>query len=180
MQGCDILSEMEGISPATISVVAEHHERYDGTGYPKGLKGDEISLYGQVAGIVDVYDAITSDRCYRNGVEPTKALGKLFDWGQTQFNYELIQKFIRCIGVYPVGTLVRLESGLLGVVVDMGSRGLLYPIVRVVYETNVREFVHPHDIDLSKPVSQGSKNGILCHESASNWKIETTKYLNEH
>ena len=128
-----ILEETEGMQQNSIEVAAEHHERVDGSGYPRKLKGDEISLAGQMSAIVDVYDAITSDRCYHKGNPPTVALKRMMGWAKEHFNPELLQQFIHSVGIYPMGTLVRLENGLLGVVIKPNSESLLYPVVNLVH-----------------------------------------------
>ncbi|MDP2805881.1 MAG: HD-GYP domain-containing protein, partial [Gallionellaceae bacterium] len=110
----EVLKEVAGISDIAFKAAAQHHERFDGTGYPMKLKGEEISLYGQMIAIVDVYDAITSIRVYHKGMPPTEALKKLFEWGGTHFNPSLVQAFIKGVGIYPAGSLVRMESGMLG------------------------------------------------------------------
>ena len=163
--GCAIVEETSGINEAAMHVVAQHHERFDGSGYPYGLKGDEISTYGQMAAIVDIYDALTSDRCYRNKILPTDALRRIFEWGKFNFNGELVQKFIRCIGIYPVGTLVQLESGLIGVILEHNEKNLLEPIVRVVYDTKEDNYISaPYDIDLSQPLNGEVADKIVNHE----------------
>jgi putative nucleotidyltransferase with HDIG domain len=173
----EILSATPGLSRISIDVAAQHHERHDGTGYPHGLKGGEISLFGQMAAIVDVYDAITSDRVYHKGMQATDALRKIFEWSKFHFNHQLAQSFTRAIGIYPSGTLVRLESGLLGVVVEQRESSLLQPLVRVVYDTKRDFHIEPKDIDLSRPFGQGGGDRILGHESGERWRIDPQKYL---
>lgn len=173
----NILSQTPGIASSSILVAAEHHERCDGSGYPKGKKGEDISRYGQMAAIVDVYDAITSDRCYRTRREPTETLRKIFEWSKFHFNEKLVHSFIRCIGIYPVGTLIRLESDFLGIVLDQGENSLLHPIVRVVYDVNKGQFITPNDIDLAKPTGTGDEDRIISHESPSKWNIQPQDYL---
>ncbi|CAK0780877.1 Phosphodiesterase [Gammaproteobacteria bacterium] len=146
----EILESAPGISPITLAIAAQHHERYDGSGYPKGLKGNEISLHGQMAAIVDCYDAITADRCYHQGKPPHWVLGKLVEWSKFHFNPELVQHFIRCVGIYPVGSLVTLQSGRLGVVMESNLSDLLRPIVKLVYDKNRRQFLTPRILDLSR------------------------------
>jgi HD-GYP domain-containing protein (c-di-GMP phosphodiesterase class II) len=167
-------SEIDDISAY---VVSQHHERLNGTGYPGNLKGDEISLYGQMSAIADVYDALTSDRCYHDKSLPTEVLRKLFEWSGSYFNKDLMEQFICCVGIYPVGTLVRLESGLLGIVVDHGEKGLLYPVVRVIYNTKKEMFIMPYDLDLSKPTSSGISDSVLNYESPQKWHIRPETYL---
>ena len=173
----DILSETPGIDQISLDVAAQHHERHDGSGYPLGLKGSEMSVYGQMAAIVDVYDAITSDRCYHKGMEPTVALRKMFEWSRFHFNPELIHTFVRTIGIYPVGTLVMLESGKIGIVIAQNDKTLTQPLVRVVFNSRKIHYVAPEDIDLSKPFGKGGEDRIVSHESPAKWGIDPQKFL---
>jgi putative nucleotidyltransferase with HDIG domain len=172
-----ILSETPGITQTAVDVAGQHHERVDGSGYPHALKTGEISLYGQMAAIVDVYDAITSDRCYHKGMEVADALRKLFEWGKFHFNNELVQTYIRTVGIYPVGSLVRMESGLLGVVVESNPGNLLVPVVRLVHDIKNDRRIKPYNADLSKPLGRGGADAIVCHESPHKWGINTLDYL---
>lgn len=175
----EILEQTPGIAQISMEIAAQHHERIDGTGYPLGLKGDGISLYGQMSAIVDVYDALTSDRCYRKGMQPTDALRKLFEWSKFHFNEKLVHAFVRCIGIYPVGTLVRLESGMLGVVVEQ-RHNLLQPIVRAFFDITRDHTIPPQDIDLSKTVGHGGGDRIVSQESPTEWDIDPQVYLQLH
>ena len=172
--GYRLLKNTKGISPISISIAAEHHERYDGSGYPLALKGDEISRYGQMAAIVDVYDALTSDRIYHRSSEPTAVLRKLLEWSDHHFNPSLIHNFIRTIGIYPVGTLVRLENGYLAVVMEQHHEDLLRPKVRVIFNSRSYSYIPPRDYDLSK---SGSNQRIVCFESPSRWRIDPGRHL---
>lgn len=172
----EILEQTPGVARLSLEIAAQHHERFDGSGYPLGLKGDEISLYGQMSAIVDVYDAITSDRCYHKGMQPTDALSKLFEWSKFHFNESLVHAFARSIGIYPVGTLVRLESGQLGVVVEQ-RENLLQPKVRVFYNIKRAHTIVPKDIDLSRPLGQGGADRIVGHETPGHWGLDPQKYL---
>jgi len=171
--GRELLKQIPGMPETAVVIAGQHHERYDGTGYPDKIKRDEISQLGQMASIVDVYDALTSDRIYHKGMEPTAALKKLFEWSKFHFNAELVQHFICLIGIYPVGSLVRLESGLLGIVVNPGNENLLRPTVRTVFDIRRERSVTPHDIDLSIQLG----DSIVQHESPHNWGIDPFKYL---
>jgi putative nucleotidyltransferase with HDIG domain len=172
-----ILSQTPGITPIAALIAFQHHERYDGTGYPKGLKGEAISYYGQMASIVDVYDALTPDRCYHKGMEPTEALGKIYEWSQCHFNANLVQKYIECIGIYPPGTWVSLKNGLLGVVVESGKENLLYPVIRVVYDIKRGCFIEPRVIDLSQSADGRDGNKIVSYESPKQWNINPFEFL---
>ncbi|MBC8318373.1 MAG: HD-GYP domain-containing protein [Desulfobulbaceae bacterium] len=150
-----------------------HHERYDGTGYPDGLKGEEIGYGSQVAAICDVYDAITSARCYKGGMESILALRKLYEWSNYHFNKDLTYKFIRCIGVYPIGTCVRLESDLIGVVVG-STDNVLQPIVRVFYNDKKKSAVPVYDRDLFKI---GDK--VASYEDPGKWDLGKLKIFDD-
>ncbi len=175
--GRDLLSQTSGVPNIATLVAAQHHERFDGTGYPGKLKGDEISQFGQLASIVDVYDALTSNRVYHKGMEPAMAMKKLFEWSRFHFDGVLVQHFIRAIGIYPVGTLVRLESGFLGVVVKPGEMDLLHPVVRVVFDTERDSPVIPRDVNLAKLDGYGGGDRIIGYEPTDKWRIDPYQYL---
>ena len=173
-QGVDIVSAIPGISDISLTIVAQHHEHMDGGGYPAGLKGDQITQLGQMAAIVDVYEALTSNRSYRPAMEPSQALQRIFGWSQQQFNNELVQRFIQCVGIYPVGSLVMLESGMLAIVVEATPGNLLRPTVRMVLDSRRDLIVTPRDVNLAKPQV---KDRIISSESASKWKINMGLYI---
>lgn len=173
--GMDLLKATPGITPAMAQIAGEHHERFGGAGYPNGLHGFQISPTGRMAAIVDVYDAITSNRVYHRGMEPAVALQKIFEWSEHHFDPELAQQFIQAVGIYPVGSLVRLESQRLAVVVDQGEGGLLYPVVRVVYDARRRQAIPPQDLDLSKPEHGGDH--IVGHEIPGDWNLDPFNFL---
>ena len=166
-----LLNDVNGISEATFNAAAQHHERYDGTGYPNGLKGDEISIHGQIIAIVDAYDAISSLRVYRKGLPPTEALKILFESSGTQFNNRLVQAFIKAIGIYPAGSLVRMESDRLGIVREVVSGKLLQPVVQLIYDCKRLRHIAPETVDLST-----SRDKIKSHESYDKWGIDQVKW----
>lgn len=175
--GRKILEETEGVTETSITTAYHHHERLDGSGYPNGLKGDKISYAGQAIAIIDVYDALTTKKCYRRKIPPTQALEMIYEWSSTQFNRELVQKFIRCIGIYPVGALVRLKSGLIGVVVNHSEENLLQPVVRVIYNKKAERYVSvPYDIDLSQEAESGGER-IMKYELPEELNIHPEMYL---
>jgi HD-GYP domain-containing protein (c-di-GMP phosphodiesterase class II) len=170
----DILATTEGIGELTVITAAQHHERLDGTGYPEGLKGDEISEYGRMVAISDVYDAITADRVYHKGMTPTQGLKKLLEWSGTHLDPSLVKQFIRCLGLYPVGSLVLLESGRLGVVVEANESDQRLPTVRVMYHTKFRMPITVDTLDLAKP---GTQDQILRAVDPETYKIDVRKFL---
>ncbi|MDR0673912.1 MAG: HD-GYP domain-containing protein [Zoogloeaceae bacterium] len=167
-----ILEETPGILPISMQVAAQHHERYDGSGYPYQLKGETISLYGQMASIVDVYDAISSDRVYHKGMQPSEALKKLLEWSEHHFDPKLVHSFIRAIGIYPSGSLVRLESGRLAVVREQNEGDLLHPQVEVIYHSERRCYLTPERIDLRRVPDR-----VVSHEEYSKWNIDPKNRL---
>ena len=173
--GREILKQTPGVPETAIIITAQHHERYDGTGYPERLKGAQISVFGQMASIVDVYDALSSNRVYHRGMEPVAALKKLFEWSKTHFNEELVHHFIRTIGIFPVGSLVSLKSGRIGVVVDPDNTDLLHPTVRVIFDMNSGCALPPQDIDFS--LTGQAADQIIGHESPQRWGIDPYAYL---
>ncbi|HJW01685.1 MAG TPA: HD-GYP domain-containing protein [Azospira sp.] len=175
--GADLLRQLPGIPKIAHEILEHHHERYDGSGYPRGLKGEEISTMGRMAAIVDVYDAITSDRVYHPGMNPGAAMRKLFDWSKSHFDPALFQVFVKSIGIYPVGALVLLESGRLGVVVEQREKSLLQPMVRVIFDTRRGHYLPPQDVDLSRPLGGGGGDRIVSHESPKKWGIDLPRFL---
>lgn len=167
-----ILEQTPSMHKNSIFVASHHHERVDGSGYPENLKGNEIHMYGQMAAIVDVYDAMTSHRCYQRQYQPTETLRKLYEWGDA-YNQKLVQQFIRCIGIYPIGSLVRLDSGLLGVVLDHNEKSLIQPVVRVVYDMKENIKIMPRDIDLSR----NGNYRITGYEHPEKWHIDPEQYI---
>ena len=172
--GLEILRGTPGISRTVIQVAGEHHERFEGSGYPEQLRGGEISQLGRMAAIVDVYDALTSNRIYHKGMEPPAALTKLFEWSDHHFDAELVQHFIQAIGIYPVGSLVKLASNRLGVVMEQSAQGLLSPKVRVMYDIPRGRRLSPVDIDLADPACDDS---IVCNEDPEVWGQNPFEYL---
>ena len=144
-----LLKESLGLSQEALDVTVLHHERMDGAGYPLGLGGDQISNIGQMAAIVDVYDALTSERAYKEAWEPTHTLKKLIEWSPAHFNPDLVQQFIRCLGIYPVGSLVELESGLLALVMEPGEN-MLRPRLKAIYSVKQKSYIKVKEIDLAR------------------------------
>ncbi|OWW20537.1 HD-GYP domain-containing protein [Noviherbaspirillum denitrificans] len=175
--GYDILRKTPGIGDIPLDITLHHHERVDGSGYPERLPGERISQLAQMTAIVDVYDAITADRCYHKGMSAADALRKLYEWSKFHFNPQYVQSFMRCVGIYPVGTLVLLESGRLGVVIEPHETNLLAPKVRAFFSARSNTYIKPVDIDLAKPLGMGGGDKIVSHESPEKWKVEPMKFF---
>lgn len=175
--GYDILVKTPEIGPIPLDITLHHHERRDGSGYPDQQAEGAISELAQMAAIVDVYDAITSDRCYHKGMPAAEALRKIYEWSKFHFSPTLAQEFMRCVGIYPVGTLVLLESGRLGVVIEPHETSLLTPKVNVFFSTRSQGYIKPQTLDLSKPLGFGGGDKILRHESAEKWKVDPLRFM---
>ena len=166
-----ILQATPGISQIALDVAAQHHERFDGTGYPNKLKHEQISLYGRMGAIVDVYDAITSNRVYHKGMPPTEALRKLLEWSANHFEPRLVKAFIRSVGIYPTGALVRLESKRLAVVQAQHAEKPMEPTVKVIFHT-AGHYLRPEDVDRRR-----SQDRIVGHEDFADWNIDPLRWL---
>ena len=175
--GWEMLREAQGVDEIALDITLHHHERMDGTGYPHKLAGEQISTLARMASIVDVYDAITSNRCYHSGLPATEALRKMWEWSKFQFDQSLMQAFIRTVGIYPVGSVVKLESGRIGVVTDHNEGKALQPKVRVFFSTRSNLFIPPEEVDLSRSLGHGGGDRIVGHEDAAKWNIDPLTYL---
>ncbi len=130
--GLEVLGVNPGLSPIIVEMVATHHERYDGSGYPRGLKGDQIPIFGRILGIVDSYDAMTSVRPYAPNRSPHDAINELYQQRGRLFQAELVEQFIQNCGIYPTGTLVELSSGQVAVITEVHSLKRLRPRVMLL------------------------------------------------
>ncbi|MEJ7807584.1 MAG: HD-GYP domain-containing protein [Telluria sp.] len=175
--GYDLLCNSSDIGPIPLDIILHHHERLDGTGYPHRLAAGDISDLAQMAAIVDVYDAITADRCYHQGIPAAAALRKIHEWSKFHFNPVFAQEFMRCVGIYPVGTLVLLESGRLGVVIEPHATNLLAPKVNVFFDTKRNVYIKPQTVDLSRALGFGGGDKIESHESEKKWRVDPTRFL---
>ncbi|MRW91092.1 DUF3391 domain-containing protein [Duganella sp. FT80W] len=175
--GYNILKQSPEIGPIPLDITLHHHERRDGSGYPGKQANDEISELAQMAAIVDVYDAITADRVYHKGMSAAAALRKIYEWSKFHFNPTYAQEFMRCVGIYPVGTMVLLESGRLGVVVEPHETNLLAPKVNVFFHTKKNVYIKPETVDLSRGVGFGGGDKIVGHESPAKWNVDPMRFL---
>lgn len=148
--GVDILRQTPGIDPRVISVVRTHQERLDGSGYPQGLRGDKIPLLGKIAGIVTFYDETTNPRGVVDPIAPSKAIARLYELRDNQFQEELVVEFIRAVGLYPTGTLVELNTGEVGVVVEQNFERRLKPKVLLLLDAVKNPLPKPILLDLAE------------------------------
>ncbi len=174
-EGLAVLDATARLPETSIAVVLEHHERYNGCGYPYRMAGDEITTAGRMAAIVDTYDAMTSDRPYRAAMSPSHALRQLYEEGGSHYDPALVAAFVKTVGVFPVGTLVLLESGHLAGVEQMNPDNSLTPIVRVIYHAGRNQYVAPVEVDLSRKVGNHYGN-IVRAETFERWGLSPLRW----
>ena len=166
-RGYALLKESGSVGPIVLDVCLHHHEKVDGSGYPHGLIGNEISLFAKMGAVCDVYDAITSARPYKNGWDPGESLRRMAQW-KGHFEQRVFQAFVKTVGIYPVGSLVRLQSGRLAVVVSQDARSLLAPKVKVFFSTASNKRIEPQEIELA---SHWCNDKVAGCESPDNWNF---------
>ena len=166
-EGFKMLMASSGVDAVSLDVMLHHHEKVDGSGYPEKLKGDEISLHARMAAVCDVYDAITSNRPYKPGWDPAESLRRMAEW-KGHFDPMVFQAFVKSMGIYPVGSLVRLKSGRMGVVVEQSTKSLTMPLIRVFYSTKSNMRIVPVVVDLSQPASLEK---IISREDPAQWNF---------
>ncbi|WP_299073340.1 HD-GYP domain-containing protein [uncultured Paraglaciecola sp.] len=173
--GTKVLIEM-GIPDLIVKTIGQHHERLDGYGYPDGLRGDEITLFGRMIAIVDTYDAITADRCYKVGMSSKKALQILLQDAPEKYDEGLVTQFVQCIGVYPAGSLVKLSNEKIAMVLKQHPVHSTKPLVKVFYSIRGNHYLEPKELDLATVV-----NGVKIVDAviASDFKLDFNKYFNE-
>lgn len=128
--------ERAGFPPGVVEMAAQHHARYDGTGYPRDIFKEKIGTYGSIAAIVDVYDAMSSETGYRQNVSAEDVLRKMYEWRDKDFHGKLVEEFIQAMGIYPIGSLVELNDGAIGVVISINRARRLKPKVALVLNSN--------------------------------------------
>jgi putative nucleotidyltransferase with HDIG domain len=168
VEGHRLLVEGKAASDIVLDVCLHHHEKVDGSGYPDRITGDSISLFAKMGAVCDVYDAITSNRPYKAGWDPAESIRKMTEWCKGHFDERVFQAFIKSIGIYPVGSLVKLGSGRLAVVVEQSEKSLLAPRVKAFFSTKSQTHIVPELIDLSRP---SVTEKIVGREDAGKWGI---------
>ena len=167
-EGYKMLLAGSGVDPVALDVVLHHHEKTDGSGYPKHLKAEEISQFAKMGAVCDVYDAITSNRPYKAGWDPAESLRKMAEWTKGHFDPVIFQAFVKSLGIYPIGSLVLLSSGRLGIVVEQAEKSLLTPRVKVFFSTKANARIKPEVVDLSRT---GCPEKIAGREDPAKWNF---------
>ena len=168
-RGHELLVDGGSASDGVREVCLHHHEKMDGSGYPHRQKGAEISLLARMGAVCDVYDAITSNRPYKAGWDPAESIKKMAAWCNGHFDETVFHAFVKSIGIYPVGSLVRLSSGRLGVVTEQTANSLVTPIVKIFFSTKSGVHVRPEMLDLARAAG-GEK--IVAIERPVKWGIK--------
>ncbi len=148
--GMEILGKSGGMPPLGMQVTQYHHERRDGAGYPMHLEGEAITMAGYIGAITDVYDAVTSDRTYASGLTAEDALKRMYEWRERDFHPQLIEEFIKCMGIFPIGSLVELSNGSIGVVITVNRMRRLKPKVALVLTAAKEPYSQKHIADLAE------------------------------
>jgi putative nucleotidyltransferase with HDIG domain len=172
VRGYEMLLAGGAVSEGVMDVCRHHHERMDGTGYPDGLTGEQISLLARMGAVCDVYDAVTSDRPYKAGWDPAQALSQMATW-KGHFDLAVFQSFVKSVGIYPTGSLVRMRSGRLAVVLDQNPSALTKPRVKLFFSTKAGLPMKPQVLDLAAPQTVDQ---IASREPPENWHFP---YLTE-
>lgn len=165
--GLKILQDSNQVNATVLDVCLHHHEKFDGSGYPHGLVGEQISLFARMGAVCDVYDAVTSDRPYKKGWGAANSIREMANW-KGHFDEKVFQAFVKTLGIYPVGTLVSLASGRLAVVTEQSEKSLLMPSVKVFMSARTRRPLEPSVINLGNPQEHDT---ILKIEAPDDWGI---------
>jgi putative nucleotidyltransferase with HDIG domain len=168
VQGHKMLLTGDNVDALVLDVCLHHHEKTDGSGYPDRFKDAEISLHAKMGAVCDVYDAITSNRPYKAGWDPAESLRKMAEWANGHFDPKVFQAFVKSMGIYPVGSLVRLSSGRIGVVIEQTAKSLTTPRVKVFFSTKSNMRILPTVIDLSGP---DNTDKIAGREDPAKWNF---------
>lgn len=150
----EILLQVAGLPQSVIDVAWCHHEKADGSGYPRGLKRHETPLYARMVELVDSYEAMTSSRTWRKQMSPYEALSQMYSWRGERYDNELVEQFIQCLGIYPVGSLVELVTGEVGIVMASARSRRLLPKVLLVLGREKNRYPRPRVLDMKHYYSQ--------------------------
>lgn len=174
--GHEVLKRSGQLSPISLQVVEDHHERLDGSGYPNGKTAEQLDQYSRMITIVDTYDAITATRCYQTARSPVTAFKILRAESGTAFDGELVAEFIACMGVHPVGTLVRMKSNKLGIVIRSNYLNPISPKVHIFYSITNKTYIEPKVVDLADPKTTDEIDRSVKPED---FKIDMLKFFRE-
>ncbi|MDH5518449.1 MAG: HD domain-containing protein [Gammaproteobacteria bacterium] len=173
----EMLSSNAAINQKIIRLVQQHHERFDGSGYPYGLKGNEIDPLSQILGLSDLYDSMTSKTPFDSETAPTQVLKQLLESKDELFDSLIIKQFIKCIGIYPVGSLVKLSNGCIAIVHEISKQNSLQPKVRMIYNARREYLIHPLEINLAEVTDNENKLRIVSYVNPSHLHINLAAFV---
>jgi len=154
-----LLKDKGPLKSRVLLAIVEHHEKYDGSGYPRGIGGEEVSMFARIVSLADVYDALTSDRVYRKGMPPSQALGVMYGMREKDFHPTMVERFIKCLGIYPVGSFVRLSDSRHGLVWSQNAQAPLLPTVKAAFD------------DAMRPIPAEFVDLAACGESSAGYPL---------
>lgn len=169
--GADILRKNKDLPPTSIEIALSHHERSNGQGYPNGLTENDISQYAKIVGLIDVYDSVTTAKLHGHCITSTEALKNMYNWRNDLFDGHLIEEFIQCLGIYPVGSIVELNTGEVGIVISVGPENRLQPKLMLVRDEAKKPYTPPRIINLANYSRREHK-----HQYEINKVLETGDY----
>jgi len=176
--GVQLVREMKGVNAEILSIILNHHERHDGSGYPRGVAGSDIPVNGRIAAVVDCYDAITSERAYSKAVSTYDAIRMIYEWRDKDFQADMVEQFIQCIGLYPTGTLVELSTGEVGIVLAQNRVRRLRPKLMLVLDKDKVAYEINPTLDLiMEPVDDaGNPVEIRCPLPPGSYGIDPNDF----
>jgi HD-GYP domain-containing protein (c-di-GMP phosphodiesterase class II) len=175
--GADILKDATDLPGSAVEVALSHHERYNGKGYPAGIPNDKITTMAKIVGIVDVYDSVTTQHNYRPGISSTEALKNMYNWRDELFDGELVERFIECLGIYPIGSVVELNTAEVGIIISATPGRRLQPKLMLVRDKNKKPYLPPKILDLSQYANSGTRYDIIKVLAPTAYGIDLKSYL---
>ncbi|MCA1325007.1 HD-GYP domain-containing protein [Herbaspirillum sp. alder98] len=172
--GYEYLRSSSSVPDYAADVCLHHHEKVDGNGYPNKQRGNQISIYSRMAAICDVYDAVTSDRPYKAGWDPAESVAKMATWAG-HFDRSIYLAFVKTLGIYPIGSIVKLNSGRTALVIRQNHQNLTKPVVKAFTTTLSIEVIESEIIDLS----DASQEDFIMERSGQDW-LKPQGLIEEH
>lgn len=177
VHGYNMLKDVPNIPESTLLMAYQHHERIDGSGYPRGLKGTQVAEHIQLLGIIDTYDAATSFKGYKNKISHKQALSEIMVKYKNQFSTDLVNTFVQSVGIFPLGSIVELANGVMGIITEIEMGNLVHPKLRIIYDPKQGGLIKPYDMDLQerkadpfyKITSIETKEKLFLAEKDINW-----------
>lgn len=180
-EGVKLISRMEGIAKVSLRPVLEHHMRHDRTGYPSPPPDYQMHPFGMIVEVCDVYDAMTTARVYQSAMEPARALASMKELAGKAFDPAMLEKFIEMLGIYPPGTVVRLDTGELALVLRANPQDSARPLVRILRDAAGNDIREKHEVDLAErdPATRTYRHSILIAVDPASKGLDVSQWLNE-